>query len=373
MTSENIEKKLLRVALIASERTLYEYSKSLEHFLIGLADDSIPAALVCPARFDTDVLVTGPAELLKYPTFELPLAERMNRQILVEQLGKFKPTILHCLCESKAFLTRRLARKLDLPYVLSVNSLEKRVLHFSVSSKRCVKILVPAKTIEASVIKAHPDFTDRIEQINIGTFVSDRQVCFSGTSGVATIVTTHPSNDTVMFENLLGAIKHLRVNGYEIMTVIIGGGRAEKRLWELLRAFDLLRNAIIVPKLEPWRTVIAAGDIFVRSEPSSAFSPLLLEAMGVGAAVAGCKGGVDDLVIEDQTAIVFDPNDEHSIMHALQRLLDRREFARKIALNAQQYVREHYTASKMISKILNVYNQASVLIRQNAEYPEDQE
>lgn len=356
MKSENVEKKLLRVALIASERTLYEYSKSLQHFLVGLADDSIPTALVCPARFDMDSLITGSAELIRYPAFELPFTERLNRQLLAEQLGKFKPSILHCLCESRAFLTRRLARILDLPYVLSVNSLEKRVLRFPVSTKRCVKILVPAKTIETSVARSHPAFTDRIEQINIGTFVSDRQVCFSGSSGVATIVTTHPSNDTVIFENLLGAIKHLRVNGYEIMIVIIGGGRAQKRLWELLRAFDLLRNAIIVPKLEPWRTVIAAGDIFIRSEPSSAFSPLLLEAMSVGAAVAGCRGGVDDLIIEDQTAVVFNPNDEHSIMRTLQRLLDRREFARKIAQNAQQYIRENYSASRMISKILEIYD-----------------
>ncbi len=373
MTSENIEKKLLRVALIASERTLYEYSKSLEHFLTGLTDDSIPAALVCPSRFDTDALITGSAELFKYPTFELPLTEHINRQILVEQLGKFKPTILHCLCESRAFLTRRLARQLNLPYVLSVNSLEKRVLHFPVSSKRCVRILVPAKTIEASVIKAHPGFTDRIEQVNIGTFVSDRQVCFSRSSGITTIVTTHPSGSTDEFENLLSAVKHLRINGYEIMVVIIGGGRAEKRLWKLLAAMELLQAVIVVPKIEPWRSVLAAGDIFIRPEAYSSFSPLLLEAMSVGAAVAGCKGGVDDLIIEDQTAVVFDSNDEHSIMCTLQRLLDRREFARKIAQNAQQHIREHYSASKMISRILNVYDQASILVRQNAEYPEDQE
>ena len=148
---------------------------------------------------------------------------------------------------------------------------------------------------------------------------------------------------------------------------------AEKQLWKLLAALELLQAVIVVPKLEPWRSVLAAGDIFIRPEPSSVFSPLLLEAMSVGMAVAGCKGGVDDLIIDDQTAVVFNPNDEHSIISSLQRLLDRREFARKIAQNAQQYVRENYTASGMISKILNVYDQASVLVRQNADFSEDQE
>jgi glycosyltransferase involved in cell wall biosynthesis len=77
--------------------------------------------------------------------------------------------------------------------------------------------------------------------------------------------------------------------------------------------------------------------------------------MSIGAAVAGCKGGVDDLIIEDQTAVVFDPKDEMSIMRTLQRLLDRRELARQVAENAQQYLRDSYSVSKMISDTLEIY------------------
>jgi glycosyltransferase involved in cell wall biosynthesis len=80
--------------------------------------------------------------------------------------------------------------------------------------------------------------------------------------------------------------------------------------------------------------------------------------MSVGSAIAGCRGGVDDLIIEDETAVVFDSNDELSIMRTLQRLLDRHEFARQIAGTAQQYVRENHTVSRMISTILGIYDEA---------------
>jgi glycosyltransferase involved in cell wall biosynthesis len=80
--------------------------------------------------------------------------------------------------------------------------------------------------------------------------------------------------------------------------------------------------------------------------------------MSIGAAVAGCKGGVDDLIIEDQTAVVFDPNDEISMMRTLRRLLDRRELARKIAKAAQQYLRQNHTVSNMISATLEAYHKA---------------
>ncbi|NIQ50068.1 MAG: glycosyltransferase, partial [Hydrotalea flava] len=97
----------------------------------------------------------------------------------------------------------------------------------------------------------------------------------------------------------------------------------------LFAAFGLLQTVTIIPRLKPFRAVVGACDIFIQPVANSAFNPLLLEAMSVGTLVASCKGGVDDMVIEDKTAVVFDPFDEHSIKQNLQRLLDRRELARR--------------------------------------------
>jgi len=368
LTLQAPKKKSLRLAVIASERTLYEYSIYLEHLLVGLADESIPVALVCPSDCDVGSVFTGAAEVISYPVFELPLMKHLNRRLLAEQLARFEPTVLHCLCESRASLTRHLARRLGLPYVLTVNSFQKRWRHFvcqrrmyrlTISPSHCAKIIVPAKSVAANIAKVYPRFARRIEQINIGTFVSEGNVCFSESSRLASLVTAHPLDNADDFENLFNAVRHLASDGYEFMMVVIGGGRAERQLRKLLTALDLLQTVAIVPRLKPWRSVLAAGDIFIQPQPSAAFNPLLLEAMSVGAAVAACKGGVDDLIIEDQAAVVFDPNDELSIVGALQRLFDRREFARQIAKKAQEYLRENHTVSKMISATLQSYREVS--------------
>ena len=358
MALEKNTKKSFRLALIASEHTVSEYSIFLEHLLVGLADESIPVALVCPPGLDADSVLTGAAEVISHPVFELPLTGHLNRRLLVERLAKFKPTILHCLCESKALLTKRLARRLDLPYVLMVNSLAKHLVQFSVSSRLCVKIITPAKSIAADIAGAYPRFAERIEQINIGTFVAESARCFSEPSRAVTIVMTEPLNNADSFENLFAALRHLMIDGYEFVMVVTGGGRAEGQLRKLLAALGLLQTVTIVPRLRPLRSVLAAGDIFIQPQPNSAFNPLLLEAMSVGSAVATCKGGVDDLIIEDKTAVVFDPNDELSIVGALQRLLNRRDFARKIAKAAQQYLKDNHTVSKMISATLQTYHYA---------------
>lgn len=358
LASEHAKKKSLRVALIGSEHTVCEYSTFLRHLLVGLADESVPAALICPSGCNPDSVFAGAAEVISYPVFDLPLTEHLNNHLLVEQLGKFEPTLLHCLCESRAPLTRKLARRMNLPYVLTVNSLQGRWGQFSISYKRCAKIIVPTKTIADSVAKAQPGFADRIEQINIGTFVSQTGGCFSQSAQIATMVMAHPLDNADNFENVFNVLRHLQIDGYEFMMVVAGSGRAERQLWKLLAALDLLQIVTMVPRLRPWRSVLAAGDIFIRPQPSHVFDPSLMEAMSVGAAVAGCRGGVDDLIMEDRTAVVFDPNDELSILRSLQRLLDRREFARGIAKNAQQYLAENHTVSNMISAILRTYRQA---------------
>ena len=355
MTLENGKKKSLQVALIASEHTICEYSIFLERLLIGLADESIPVALICPPGFNPGTVFTGIAEVINYPIIDLPLMEHLNIRLLTERLSKFEPTILHCLCESKASLTKQLARRLDLPYVLMVNSLQNKWSHLSISSEHCAKIIVPAKSIAANITSVHPRFADLIEQINIGTFTTEGNGCFSEPSRLATMVMTDPLDKADDFENLFSVIRHLMIDGYEFMTVIVGGGRAERQLWKLLSALGLLQIVSIVPRRMPWRSVLAAGDIFIQTQPNYAFDPVLLEAMSIGSVVAGCTGGVDDLIIKDRTAVVFDPNDETSIMRTLQRLLDRREFARQIAGNAQQYLRENHSVSKMISATLQTY------------------
>jgi len=355
---KNGKNKPLRVALIVSERTLGEYSMFLERLLLGLADQSIPVLLVCPPGCDVDSVLCGAAEVVRHPALDLPLMERLSRKALAERLMEFQPAVLHCLCETKASFASQLARRLDLPYILTVNSLQKRWRLLPVSPRYCAKITVPAQTIAANIAKLHPRFARRIEQINIGAFVAETSGCFSELTRIATMVLAHPLDKVDDFENLFTAARHMILDGHEFMIVVMGGGPGESRLRELLAALDLLRTVTIVPRLRPWRSVLGTGDIFIQPQPSRAFNPFLLEAMSVGTAVAACAGGVDDLIIQDKTAVLFDPADELSIAGALQRLLGRRELARKIALAAQEHLRNNYSVSSMIAATLQTYQNA---------------
>ncbi len=356
-------RKSLRPALIVSTRNVTEHTTFLRQLLVGMADESIAVALVCPPGLDLESVAPAPAAMFTHPLIDFSPMEHVGVERLAAQLEKFRPTVLHCLCERRAGLARRLARRLDMPYVLMINSLAKRIRRLSISSRRCVRIITPAETIRAHVAKSLPRFADRIAQINLGSFVSGDAMCFSTPSRLPSIVVAHPLRRVSEFANFLQAVKSLRTDSREFMVVIMGNGPAEHNLRKLVVAMDLSDVVTIVPILNPWRSVVAAGDIFVQPQPLRAFSVFLLEAMAVGTAVAACWGGVDDLLIPNQTALTFEAGNEPSIRQTLRQLLDDHDCARRLAATAQEHIRARYSVSAMISATLRTYRDAQQQVR----------
>jgi glycosyltransferase involved in cell wall biosynthesis len=353
--------KQSRPVLIASERTAGEYAVFLHHLSVGLADESISAMLVYPPDLDVEAVISPSVEVVRHPAINLPLMGHKNRKILIETLAEFKPTVLHCLCETRAQLARFASGRLNLPYIQMVNSLRSRTGRLTFSPKRCVRIITPTASIKANLTNIYPKFAERIEQINIGSFVEKRIVCFSKPSRVRSIVTVCPWDDTVGFVNLFKAAKRLLLDEYDFMLVVMSEESEEKEMRKLLAEFELSQAVVSVPRLKPHRAVLAGGDIFIQPGPRKAFDIMLLEAMSAGTVVAGCRGGVDDLIIEGQTAAVFDPKDELSIYKTLKDLLDRPDLARQLAKSAQDYLKKNHTVSNMISSTLAVYRQAQML------------
>ena len=251
-----------------------------------------------------------------------------------------------------------LARQLDVQYVMSVNSLHFRGFgQLSFLSKRLAKIIVPGESVAADVARGYPRFAGRIEQVNIGTFVSDTVGCFRQLGQVGNIVIAADIVDAEELSTLLGAIRHLMIDGQEFMLLIMVEGSAERPLRNMLGGMELSQIVTIIPKMKTLSPVLEAGDVFVRPLMDRTFNPLLLEAMGAGTAVVGCKGGVDDLMVDGETCVVFDPDDELSIYDSLRKLFNQPEFARNLAKSAQQHLRENHTVSKMVSAILQSYRQ----------------
>jgi len=361
--------KALRVALIASRRTVFDYPLYLKYLLVGLADESIPVLLVCPPDCDVESIVPPAVDIVRHPAFDVPILHPYNIRLLLRRLREFRPDLLHCLCETKAAMTRWLTRRLGVPYIVSIDSVPARWFHMSVSKNRCTAIIAPSETIAERFSAVNPKLASRLQQINFGIFVNGSVACFADVNRLPGILAIQPLDRSSGLDNLFGALRRLAIDGYQFMFALIGTGPAEKQIRKKLASLGLSKIVTIVPNISSPYSSLGAADIFVVPRSSRCFNELLLAAMGRGCVVAAAKGGVDDLIIEDQTALVFDAENQLSIYDCLRRLLDRRDEARQIAAAAQQYLRQNHHVSDMVAAMFQLYRQVARPAQPQTESP----
>ncbi|MHC4293000.1 MAG: glycosyltransferase family 4 protein, partial [Planctomycetota bacterium] len=347
----------IRPALIVSDNTISYYYNYLNHILVSLADQSIPVAVICDSQWEVESLVTPSIELIEHNLISFPWLSSFGHKRLLERLTDFKPTVLHCICEKEIKLVQKLAQQMTLPFMVTVNSLRRFSMRRNLL-KNLLTVTVSAPSIGENIMKTNPALADYVKLINMAAFIDESTNCFNNLNQQICMVTTASFKDESVFESLLAAIRYLVIDGYEFMLFIIGHGPAEGKLRKKISALGISEVVTIIPQLQDWRSILSAADIFIRPVPEKAFSPLLLEAMSMGTAVVACTGGVDDLIIDGQTAVVFEQEDEISIMNTLKELLNRPEDAHKLATGAQEYIRQHHKVSDMVSAIIQIYRQA---------------
>jgi hypothetical protein len=118
--------------------------------------------------------------------------------------------------------------------------------------------------------------------------------------------------------------------------------------------------------MRPLRTVLAGADVFLHLHDRGLFNAQMLEAMGVGLAIAGAEDATSGLLIDGQTAALWDGKDEMSIYSCLKRLLSQRESARRLALNAQAFLQQQCGVSCMIENVLNAYAAARQSVKKQS-------
>ncbi len=353
-----VARTVLRPALLVDCPGLRDYSTCLQHLFVGLAEMSYPAALICPPEARAGSVLCPSVDLYRYPMFKMPLLFAQNRKLLIDRLARFKPTVLHCFSQSKFRLTRHLARQLEIPYVLTFNTAPKRHHHPFVTDRYCSSLIASSKAIAQDISRVYRRFRRPVRQINIGTFVEDTCACFSAPNHIPSMIVAQRLENPSFFIPLLNAVRHLVIDGYEFMLVIIGTGPAERDIHRHIKKLGLASVVTLVGNIQPLRKVFYQADIFVQPQPARKYNSSLLEAMSVGMAVVTCRENKDDMVIEDETALVFDQLDEISVYSSLQKLLDKREFAKKIAIGAQTYLRKYHSVSRMTSALVDAYDSA---------------
>ena len=358
ITENHNETDGIRPLLISDTETVQRFCAPLRHLLFGFEAQGVSSCVVVPPNSQIESFLWPGIEIIEHPALRFPLFYRQNRKILVSRIEKFKPTIVHCLGTARAFLARTIGRTFDIPAVVTVNSSKQNFLRRQIISTGFSRVIAPSERIAEVFKKQNSKIADMVKQVNVGTFVDETCACFSRHGRIPSMVMV---SDFLRFDDLepfLGAVRHLAVDGYEFLVVLMGSGRAEKDIRRFIRSVGLARTVNISPQIRPLRAVFRGADVFIQPYVTERLDPALIEAASAGAVIATDKNNADDLLQNNTTAIFFDSKDELSIYSTLQKLLDDKQLAKTLAAAAQNYLRNNNTVSAMVDQLLEIYKEA---------------
>ncbi len=355
--SENAEVRsdiAVRPVILTDKTILSEYRVLIRRMLVGLADQTHIAAIVGPAGADMESAICPSVEYIQHPSIPLFFLRRTNRQMLLEKLLKFRPTVLHGFWPGCGDLLKFLSARLDVPYVQTFFSPVGRYWSFA-GPVHAGALLAPSEKIYESLVRRWPRLTERIEKVHIGSFVEGGCDCFNNSNRRVSLLVAERLDNAALFEPLLRGMRHLLLDGFEVELVLLGDGWGERAIRRRIRSLQLTQAVTIVPPMRSLRTIFGGADVFIHLRDRGRCNMALLEAASVGLAVAGCPDETTGLLEENKTAVFFDPADELSIYDCLGGLLSRREEGRKMAMEGQARLRKGYSVSGMLEQLLGIY------------------
>ncbi|MBN1787985.1 MAG: glycosyltransferase family 4 protein [Sedimentisphaerales bacterium] len=348
----------VRPLIVSDSRTVQDFCAPLRHLLFGFEAQDIHSSLVVPPNSEMESLLWPGVEVIEHPALKLPLFFRQNRNQLISRAEKFKPTVVHCLGTDKAHLAKTIGRTFDIPVVVTINSSRQGFLKQQILNTGFPAIIAPSEPIADSFKKRKPRMAALLRQVNMGTFVDETCACFSRLDRIPSIVMVSDFLKFSDIEPLLGAVRHLAVDGYEFLVVLMGQGPAENDIRKFVHSVGLIHTVNISPKIRPLRVVFRSADIFIQAYTAERFDSVMIEAAAAGSVIVTDRNNADNFLQSNTTSVFFDNNDELSIYSALQRLIDDKDWARSIASNAQNYLRTNNTVSAMVNKLLEIYKSA---------------
>jgi glycosyltransferase involved in cell wall biosynthesis len=160
-------------------------------------------------------------------------------------------------------------------------------------------------------------------------------------------------------DTLVDALAILRERGSNARLKIIGDGPERAALEQQARDLCLQDRIEFLGALlqKDLPSQYAACAVFVLPSVREGMGLVLTEALLCGAPViAANSGGVTDIVHDDKTGLLFPERDARALADTIEKLLNDRVLAVRLATNGAAWVRERFTRERVAAQFAEVYS-----------------
>ena len=268
-------------------------------------------------------------------------------------IKKEKIDILHCQGFLSSFLGFLLSRLTGIPYIVTVQRLEKKGsfikemvykgAFYCIGASRAVEAYfeaVGAKNIEVIPngidLEKYRGLASRGDRTSTGEFVVITVARLEKVKGIEYLIRAFhsPRCDLPRRSHLL----------------IIGDGSQRKNLEDLVKKLNLEERVKFLGPVPNERLpeYLAAADCFVLPSLREGFGIVILEAQAAGIPVIGTKvGGILDLIEDGKTGLLVEPKNSEAIAKAIGEIYSGRKFAKANL--------EKYDWNNISQQVFNIY------------------
>lgn len=253
----------------------------------------------------------------------------------------------------------RLLHVVDAPIVFTPHSASSHLAQIRRIQRYAGRVLALSESLREGLLNRGHVPREKLRVLRPGVELSAYAVTPPRMDGYVPVVgTTAPFEASRGQATFLEAAKLLLDSGREAEFVLAGDGPAEGALRRKARHLGLDKRCTFVTRLEDYRNVMAALDVFVRTALSSSMGHTVIQAMALGKpAVVVAAEGMLELVDDGRTGLLVPKGDTQAMARAVAGLLDDPARARAMGLAARAHIVEHFNMDTMAAAVLKTYEE----------------
>lgn len=158
----------------------------------------------------------------------------------------------------------------------------------------------------------------------------------------------------VLLRALALLVEHGKASGLTV--AVAGRGGEEAALREFARQAGIEANVRLLGYRDDAGDILAGADIYAMPSLSEGLPLALLEAMAVGLPVIASRvGGIPEVAIDGENALLVPPGDPAALGSAIERLIGDRALCARLGRAARQTAERDYTLDAMLDRYEAIY------------------
>jgi glycosyltransferase involved in cell wall biosynthesis len=315
--------------------------------------------IVCEDASKIGQRVRRKLAIREFPRIRNRLLGIWSLRRLLAEFQDQRPALIHAQRRTLDALAMSLARKLDRPYLITIQDILPVGESLVVNADYLAGVIAVSPSVERDLVVGAHVPKELVHMIPNGVEMPQMPVLPPPRPPekipVVGCVSALEPVKGIMY--LLMAAELILASGEDVEFLIVGSGPDEEALRRAAQVLEIASSVTFVSHVEETKTVLDVIDVFVVPSIEQGLGTVMIQAMSLGKPVVATKvGGIADFFVDGEHALLVPPSNHKALADRITFLLNNPERARRLAMAGQELVREKFAADRMTQQTAGLYH-----------------